>query len=227
MRFLLRTTILTLIIAPACFSQEPVPVLSSRWFRTIRPAAKPNITAGGPAKPITADEKYFQRKARESRTDNPRDPYEDSIDGRSAALDKVVQESRAPKPDDVAGYTYVVDVRNDSGMPVEVVFWEYTFIEIANPANAVRRQFLCGVKLKQGERKQLSAFSTLGPSDALDLKSLGKSAENLFEEHALINRIELANGNILQRSDWKFSDVKAAVERATSTPWGKEVCRAL
>lgn len=227
MSFLLRTTILILFIAPTCFSQEPVPVLSSRWFRTVRAAPKPNVTASGPAKPVNPDEKFFQRKAREQRTDNPRDPYEDSIEGRSAAMDKAVQESRAPQPDDVAGYTYVADVRNDSGMSVEVIYWEYRFTEIANPANVVRRQFLCGIKLKPGERKELSAFSLLGPSDALDLKSLAKATEKLFDEHVQVNSIELANGNILQRTDWKYSDVKAGVERATSTPWGKDVCRAL
>ncbi|MEO8042552.1 MAG: hypothetical protein ABI646_08085 [Acidobacteriota bacterium] len=212
---------------PACFSQEPVPVLSSRWFRTVRPAAKPNVTASGPVKPVNPDEKFFQRKAREQRTDNPRDPYEDSIEGRSAAMDKAVQESRAPQPDDVNGYTYVADIRNDSGMTVDIIFWEYRFTEIANKANVVRRQFLCGVKLKHAERRELSVFSLLGPSDALDLKSLAKSTEKLFEEHVQINRIELADGNILQRNDWKYSDVKAAVERATSAPWGNEVCRAL
>jgi hypothetical protein len=229
MSFLLRTIILVLFVAPASFSQEPVPVLSSRWSRTVRPAAKPNVTPSGPARPVNPDEKFFQRKAREQRTDNPRDPYDDSIEGRSAAMDKAVQLSRVPQPDDVAGYTYTAEVRNDSGTPVEIVFWEYRFTEIANPANVVRRQFLCGIKLKAGERKELSAFSLLGPSDSLDLKSLAKAKEKLFEEHVQVNRIELTDGNVLQRNDWKYSDVKAAVERATSTPWGKgkELCRAL
>jgi len=227
MRFLVTTSILVLFIVPACFSQEPVPVLSSRWYRTVRPAPKPNVTASGPVKPVNPDEKFFQRKAREQRTDNPRDPYEDSIEGRSAAMDKAVQESRAPQADDVIGYTYVADMRNDTGQTLEIIFWEYRFTEIANKANVVRRQFVCGVKLKPGEQKELSVFSLLGPSDVLDFKSLAKSTEKLFEERVQVNSIELADGNILQRNDWKYSEVKAAVERATSTPWGNEVCRAL
>lgn len=227
MELLLKTSILILVISSCCFSQEPVPILSTRWFRTVKPAPKPSITAGGPVKPVNPDEKNFQRKAREQRTDNPIDPYDASIDGRSAAIDKAVRQSRAPQPDDVSGYTYVADARNDSGQTVEVIFWEIQFTEIARPTNVVRRQFLCGVKVKNGERKELSAFSLLGPSDVLDVESLKKSTEKLFEEKAQVNRIELSDGKVLQRNNWKYSDVKAAVDRATSTPWGNEICRVL
>jgi hypothetical protein len=142
-------------------------------------------------------------------------------------MDRAVQQSRAPQPDDVVGYTYVAEMRNDTGQSVEIIFWEYRFTELANTANVVRRQFLCGVKLKNGERKELSVFSLLGPSDVLDLKSLAKSSDKPFDERVQINRIEFADGNVLQRNDWKYSDVKAAVERATSTPWGNEICRPL
>ncbi len=227
MKVFVALSIFVLFVVPHCFSQEPVPVLGSRWYRTVKPAAKPIIAASGPVKPVNPDEKNFQRKAREQRTDNPRDPYEDSIEGRSAAMDRAVQASRAPQPDDVIGYTYIAEMRNDTGQTVDVIFWEYRFSEIANPSNVVRRHFLCGGKFKNGERKELSAFSLLGPSDVLDLKSLSKSTDKIFDEKVRVNRIELADGNILQRNDWKYSDFTAAVERATSTPWGKDSCRPL
>jgi hypothetical protein len=73
----------------------------------------------------------------------------------------------------------------------------------------------------------LSVYSTLGPSDVLTVESLAKADEKIFEERVQINRIELSDGNILQRADWKYSDVKKQVERVTSTPWGNEICRAL
>ncbi len=227
MSFLLKASILVLLISHNGFSQDPVSVLSSRWYRTITPPPKPTTTAAGPSRPITADEKNFSRTARAQRTDNPMDPYENSMDGRSAALEKAVQESRAPQADEVVGYTYVAEFRNDSGKSIAIIFWEYQFTEIANPANVIRRQFLCGGKLKNGERKEFSAFTLLGPSDALDVNSLAKTTDKLFEEIAQINRIELTDGSILQRPTWKYADVKKAVERATSTPWGKEACRAL
>ncbi len=227
MKVFIKLAIFVVLVPTYSSSQEPVPVLSSRWYRTVKPAAKPIIAASGPVRPVNPDEKNFQRKAREQRTDNPRDPYDDSIEGRSAAMDRAVQQSRAPQPDDVIGYTYVAEMRNDTGQTVDVIFWEYKFTEIANPSNVVRRQFLCGVKVKHGERKELSVFSLLGPSDALDWKSLAKSTDGLFDEKVRINRIELADGNILQRNDWRYSDLKAAVERATATPWGNDTCRAL
>ena len=227
MNVLLKASILVLLFSSFGISQEPVPVLSSRWERAVLPAPKANVTPVGPMVPVTAETKYFQRKAREQRTDNPMDPAETSIEGRSLAMDKAVRESRTPRPDDVDGFLYSVEMRNDTGMPVSVIFWEYRFTEIAQPKNIVRRQFLCGVNLKKGEKKEFSVFSLLGPSDVIDKESLSKAKTKLFDESAQVNRIELSDGNILQRQDWKYQEVKDAVQRAISTPWGKESCRAL
>ncbi|MEP6703833.1 MAG: hypothetical protein ABJB34_03415 [Acidobacteriota bacterium] len=204
-----------------------MPVLRAGWQRTIQRAQKPQVTAGGPVKEVTADAKYFQRQAREARTDVGIDPTETTITARSAAIDRAVQESRTPQPDDVHGYSYVAEVRNDSGKIAEIVYWEYRFAEIAHPFNIVRRQFLCGVKLKAGEKRSLSAFSLLAPSETITLESLAKPEGKLFNEEVYVNRIEFADGSILQRPAWKYGEVKASVARATATPWGKDSCRAL
>lgn len=228
MKALLSASVFVLLFSSVCFSQdEPVPVLSARWQRTTVQAAQPEVIPVGPVTPVMAETKYFQRKAREQRTDNPMDPNDASIEGRSRAMDKAVRESRTPKADNQTGYRYVAEVRNDTGKAVAVIFWEYVFTEIARPANTVRRQFLCGVKLKEGDKRELSAFSLLAPSDAIDAESLAKSTGKIFDEKVVVNRIEFSDGTILQRHNWKYADVKAAVERATSTPWGKEICRAL
>ena len=228
MSALLKTVVVVLLISPVCFSQEPVPILKASWEHVTRRAQNVAVAPSGPAKPILAENKYFQRKARENRTDNPIDPYETSVEGRSAAIDKAVQESRTPKAADVAGYQYAADVRNDADRgTIEVIYWEYRFTEIARPTNVVRRQFLCGVKLKKGEKRELLAFSTLGPSDVIDAASLANSAGKIFQEQVQVNRIEFSDGSILQRQDWSFKDVKDAVKRVTSAPWGNEVCRGL
>ena len=227
MNSLLKASFLVLFASPFIVAQEPVPILAARWDRSVQKASNNEVSATGPGKPMLADNKYFQRKAREARTDNPQDPYETTVEGRSAAMEKAVQESRTPKGEDVKGYSYLAEVRNDTGQNVEVIFWEFQFVEKARPTNIIRRQFLCGVKIKKGEKKQLTAFSLLGPSDSIAVESLANPSEKLFEEYAQVNRIELSDGNILQRSDWKFSDVKKSVERVTSTPWGNEMCRAL
>ena len=228
MNVLLKTSLLALLISPVCFSQDPAPILKASWERATLKAPKGEAAPTGPAKSMVPDNRYFQRKARENRTDNPMDPYDASVEGRSAAMDKAVQESRTAKVVDVAGYQYAASVRNDSGRGmIEVVFWEYRFTEIARPSNVVRRQFLCGVKLKKGETQELMAFSKQGPSDVIDAASLSNSTGKLFQEEVYVNRVEFADGSILQRQDWHFNDVKESVKLVTSAPWGREQCRAL
>src|SRR3982751_3519367 len=213
MRLFVETLFLVLLFSSFCFSQqEPLPVVSSRWQRTVMQGQTPDNPAQAPMRAVTNDNKYFQRKNREGQTNVTVDPNDTTEDGRRAAMDKAVQESRTRKAADVPGYSYVAEVRNASGKKIAVVYWEYRFTEIANPANTVRRQFLCAANLKNGGAKALSAFSTLGPSDVIDASSLAKSTEKLFNEDVRVNRIEFEDGSILQRPDWKFDDVKKAVE---------------
>jgi len=127
----------------------------------------------------------------------------------------------------VNGYLYTTKVRNDSGRKMEVVFWEYRFTELANPANVVRRQFLCSANIKPGDSKELPVFSLLGPSDVLTAESIANTTGKIFDEKVVVNRIEFSDGAMIERRDWKYEDVRKAVERVTATPWGKEVCRGL
>ncbi len=227
MKLLLNTSILVLLGSSYCFSQDPMPVLSSGWERMIQKAGAVDAAPTSPARAVLPEDKYFQRKAREQRTDSPLDPNKDSMDARSAIIDKAIQESRTPKTEDVSGYSYKAQVRNDSGKTVKIIFWEYRFIEIAHPDNVVRRQFLCGVNVKKGEKIDLWAFSLFGPSDIITLENLAMSTEKLFGEKVQVNRIEFSDDTLVQRKDWKYDDVRPSVERATSTPWGKEMCRGL
>jgi hypothetical protein len=204
-----------------------MPVLSSSWQHTIKKPSKSDVTSQAPARGLTNDDKYFQRKAREGRTDLPTDPNEATIDARSAAMDKAVQESRTSVSSDVNGYSYNANVRNDSGKTVKIIFWEYRFTEIARPANVVRRQFLCSVNLKKGDTGDLPVFSLLGPSETIDAASLDRSTEKLFDEKVVVNRIEFSDGTMRQRGNWKYEDVERSVERVTAIPWGKEICRVL
>lgn len=226
MKLLLNTS-LVLLSSFYCFSQDPMPVLSSGWERTTQKARPVDVAPTSPARALLPEDKYFQRKAREQRTDSPMDPNQDSMDARSAAIDKAVQESRTPKTENVSGYSYTAQIRNDSGKTVKIIFWEYRFTEIARPTNVVRRQFLCVGNLKNGEKMDLSVFSLLGPSDTITTESLSRSTDKLFDGKVQINRIELSDGTVLQRDNWKYEEVRPGIERATSTPWGKEMCRGL
>src|SRR4051812_13184135 len=88
-----------LLVLP-CLSQDPMPVLNSSWQRTVLKAQIPDASGNMPARAVTADDKYFQRQAREARTDNPNNPDQLTPDARRAAMEKAVQESRAIKTDD-------------------------------------------------------------------------------------------------------------------------------
>lgn len=217
--------ILVLLIAPYCFAQDPVTILDFSWQRARLAARKVSNDDVTPARAMTPDDKYFQRTIRENQSKSTVDPRENTIDGRRDALEKIVQESRTAKPGDTNGYTYLANIKNDSPKTVTVVFWEYRFTELANPANVVRRQFLCSANLKPGDKKGLVIFSTLGPSDVIDAESLAKATDKLFDEKVVVNRIEYSDGTLRQRGNWKYDDFQKAIGRATSTPWGKEVCR--
>ena len=140
-------------------------------------------------------------------------------------MEKMAQEARAPKVDEVTGYAYRANFKNAGDKAINVIFWEYRFTELANPANVVRRQFLCSINLKPGDKQALSVFSMLGPSDVLATESLAKTTEKIFDEKVIVNRIEYADGTLRQRGNWKYDTYQKAIERVTSTPWGKETCR--
>lgn len=227
--------LLVLIFAPVVSGQDkqnsaddsPLQIQEFKWQKDRKEPPVHDSTRVGPVREVIRENRNFSRKAREQLTPGAMDPNEHTIDGRSAAIDKAVQESRTAKPQRVDGFTYSAKVKNLHTETAEVVFWEYSFTELANPANVARRQFVCAVKIKPDESRDLFAFILAGPSDMISADSLTNAKEKLFDEKVLIHRIEYASGAILQRKDWNFAELKPAIERAVSTPWGTEICRGL
>jgi hypothetical protein len=204
----------------------PVAVVSARWTKTRQKVEKPDPQGTTPAAALTAADKNFARNRRINDPAGVRDPNADTLDARSAAMDKAVRDARAQSVE-VEGYGYRVKVQNPAQKAVEVVYWEYQFEETANPSNLTRRQFLCGVQIKGGKEKELLAFGGSGPAGVVSAESLAKGAANTFTERVRINRVEYADGTIWQRKDWNYAEVRASIQRAVSTPWGAEMCRAL
>jgi hypothetical protein len=206
-----------------------VVVLGFKWSKSHQIIEKLDdaTTSVTPAAAMIPDNKNFQRNVRANAPAGVRDPNADTIDGRSAALEKSVQEARAPKPKDVDGFAYRAKVQNASKKIVEIVFWEYQFKEASNPATVTRRQFLCGVNIKPDKEKELQGFSLSGPSDVISVGSLANKSGNPFQEKVVINRVEYSDGSIWQRKDWNFGEVRLTFERAIATPWGAEMCRGL
>lgn len=204
-----------------------VAVLGFKWSKSRQTVANTDNAPVAPVRAVIPANKNFERNRRINDPVGARDPNADTIDGRSAAIEKNVQDARAPKNKAVDGYAYRVKIQNTSTKVVEVVFWEYQFKETLNPANVGRRQFLCGVNIKPRKDKELQSFSLAGPGDVISADSLESKSKNLFEEKVVINRVEYADGTIWQRKDWNFAEVRSAIARAVSTPWGTEMCRGL
>lgn len=204
-----------------------VAVLGFKWSKSRQTIAQPSKASTTPAPAMIPANKNFERNKRINDPAGVRDPNADSVDGRSAALEKSVQEARSPKPSPVDSFSYRAKVRNASAKVIEVLFWEYVFTESSNPTKVARRQFLCGVNIKPQKEKELQAFSLSGPSDVISAESLDSKSGNLYQEKVVINRVEYADGSIWQRKDWNFAEVRLSIARATETPWGSEMCRGL
>ena len=228
-------TLLLLTLLPSLVSGQgsavagngsPVTVLAFKWSRSRQAGVKAETTGIAPAPAMIASDRNFERNVRVN-DPTARDPSIDTPDGRRAAIEKSVQESRSPKPSPVDGFAYRVKIQNSSAKVIEVLFLEYQFAESSDSAKVTRRQFLCGVNIKPQKEKELQAFSTSGPSGVVSAESLAGTSGDAYQERVVINRVEYADGTIWQRKDWNFAEVKASVARATGTPWGAEMCRGL
>jgi len=231
MRTLSLLTLLHLLVWPGqegagVSDGSPVMVLAFKWSRNRQAGAKPETASIAPAPAVIASDRNFERNVR---VNDPaaRDPNLDTPDGRRVAMEKSVQESRSPKPSPVDGFSYRVKVQNSSAKVIEVLFWEYQFIESSDLAKVTRRQFLCGVNIKPRKEKELQAFSLSGPSSVISAESLAGQSGNPYQQRVIINRVEYADGTIWQRKDWNFAEVRASVARAVGRPWGAEMCRGL
>ena len=177
---------------------------------------------------MTADDKLLARdKRNNSVRGSAPEPSEMTTDGRREKLDQAEDAARSTGGGDETGYFYQASFTNNTKKTVAVVFWEYRFTELANPANVVRRQFVCSANMRPAAKKDLWIFSLLGPSESISAASLQATSGPVFDEKIFINRIEFTDDSILQRGGWKLEDVKKGVDSATSTPWDKEVCRAI
>ncbi|MGB7068113.1 MAG: hypothetical protein WBD22_01340 [Pyrinomonadaceae bacterium] len=220
--------IFTLAVVPVVGQTDdgaPVIVLESQWSRTRLPRAVVDASRAAPVAGMIPENKKLVRDARAQQSPGALDPNELTVDGRSAAIEKMVQQSRTGKAEPVNGYKYLAKIQNLTKFVIEVVFLEFHFSELADPSKTVRRQFLCAVKIRPGNTRWLEGFSHLGPSEVISAKNLTKGSESRIENRVEINRVEFDNGTLSQRNDWNYAEVSAAIKRAADAPWGTEMCR--
>jgi hypothetical protein len=203
---------------------SPLDVANFKWSRARRNVDTAPVEGNAPAPAMIPQNRNFARNSRINDPQGVRDPNQDTLDGRRAAMEKSVAESRAPKTQPMDGFAYRIKVQNPTSKVVEIVFWEYQFHDPANPGLVGRRQFLCGVNIPAGKGKELEGFSLSGPSDVVNVKTLDSGG---FKEDVLINRVEYSDGSIWQRKAWNLAEVKGSYQRVLREPWLPGMCKGL
>jgi len=206
-------------------SSPDVTVVDQKWSRDKLSAEESNSAVVPPIAAMIPQNKNFERLRRASAPPGERDPNEDTVDGRSAAMERSVQQSRAAKP--IEGYTYRAKFKNSSRRVIDIIFWEYQFRESAASQYLTRRQFLCAVSFKPDKEKELKGFSLSGPSDVVSVGALKKDGDKAFLENVIVNRVEFTDGTIWQRKDWKFEEIRLTYRRALDSPWTPDMCKGL
>lgn len=231
--FRLRLSVLLLLLfAPPASAQDvaadetPIAILSYRWSRDRRAMELVDTSnRNSPQPAMIPQNKNFQRNARINDPAGVRDPNADTLDGRSAELDRITAEARESKPQ-TDGFTYQTKVQNNSAKPVAVVFWEYQFREKGSPRILSRRQFVCQARLKPAKTRDFEIFTLAAPSSVVSVKTLNKKSEPTFDEAVIINRVEFEDGSNWQRKDWNYADVKLTANTASSAK-KQQTCRGL
>src|SRR5215207_9313184 len=98
--FLIVFNLLALVQTQTPVNDEasPMGVSSYKWSRARQKIETPQTTdASAPAPHVIPHNKNFARNARVNDPRGARDPNQDTLDGRSAAMEKSVQESRTPQ----------------------------------------------------------------------------------------------------------------------------------
>ena len=211
---------------PSSNGDSPLVVTKFKWTKARRAVETPPVEGNAPARAMIPQNRNFARNARINDPAGVRDPNADSLDGRSAAMEKNVAESRTAKPKASDGFAYRIKVQNPGTKAVEIVFWEYQFHDPAEPSLVARRQFLCGVNIGADKSKELEGFSLSGPG-VVNVNTLADKSENPFKEQVLINRVEYADGSIWQRKGWSLNEVKSSYERVLREQWVPGMCKGL
>lgn len=211
---------------PSSNGDSPLVVVNFKWTKARRSVETPPEEGNAPARAMIPQNRNFARNARINDPAGVRDPNADTLDGRSAAMEKSVAESRNTKPKATDGFAYRIKVQNPGTKAVEIVFWEYQFHDPADPSLVARRQFLCGVNIGADKSKELEGFSLSGPG-VVNVNTLANTPENSFKEQVLINRVEYADGSIWQRKGWSMAEVKTSYERVLREQWVPGTCKGL
>ncbi|HYW71977.1 MAG TPA: hypothetical protein VE961_13140 [Pyrinomonadaceae bacterium] len=226
MKALLVLPLLTFLLCPPVPQTSPaddsqVTVISFKWIKVHQTTVAAPNDKPLPARGVTQNDKNLERTARINDPVGVRDPNADTLDARGQELEKLSRTAGTATPKTTDAFVYQAKIHNTAKATIEIVFWEYQFIDAANPANLTKRQFLCGINLKPDKEKELEGFSSFGPA-------MIDAAAGSSHEKVIINRVEFSDGKAWMRKDWNAGEIRESYKRAMATPWlPNEMCRAL
>ncbi|MEP6706859.1 MAG: hypothetical protein ABJC05_05040 [Pyrinomonadaceae bacterium] len=97
-------------------------------------------------------------------------------------------------------YVYLIKIKNVGSKLVKSFAWEYQSSPNIRDAT---RQFLCVVKTKPNDTKELQVFSPFAPSTVVDVGATGDNSPQ--RGRLIINKIVYGDSSVWQRTGWDAS----------------------
>ena len=119
------------------------------------------------------------------------------LQDRAAELRAGEQDAARSATRPVDFYVYVIKVKNTGSKLVKSFVWEY---QSSPGTKDVTRQFLCVVKTKPNDTKELEVFIALAPSQVVDVAHTGDKSSD--QSRIIINKIVYSDSSIWQRAGW-------------------------
>lgn len=115
----------------------------------------------------------------------------DRISTDPAALNREMAAERRRLSRVIEGYVYKATFKNAGSKTVVLIGWDYTFIEPADKQES-RHQFFNKIKIKQGQKKEVSAFIAKPPTRTVS----AQQANNVIEGKVKVNFIKYEDGTV-------------------------------
>jgi hypothetical protein len=131
----------------------------------------------------------WDKQSAPGRYNNPSDPYSLSTDPANVNREMAAERRRLSRV--IEGYVYKATFKNAGSKTVVLIGWAYTFIEPADKQET-SHQFFNKKKIKQGQKKEVSAFIAKPPTRTVS----AQQANNVIEGKVRVNFIKYEDGTV-------------------------------
>lgn len=145
----------------------------------------------------------LQRQIAVERRRQPQDrgyPVENLEERQARRQRRLPEPGGSAKSSDAAarggGYRYTVELQNDAQKKVQVVEWDYLFVEPGTNKELLRHRFTSKVGIEAGKRKKVTAESGAPPYGVVDVKAM---SEEKAGEKVEIKRVVYADGTVWEK----------------------------